>query len=127
MSPDSYLDVQRLFSTFPNSWPGFGLLVLRFATGVSLATAAQVAADFAGAASWLAQCVVDGVATLICIGLWTPTAAIIAAAIQILVMIAGRQFNVSLVVFAALGASLAMLGPGAWSVDARLFGRKRIL
>ncbi|MDQ1472597.1 MAG: putative oxidoreductase [Bryobacterales bacterium] len=26
----------------------------------------------------------------------------------------------------ALGASLAMLGPGAWSVDARLFGRKRI-
>ncbi|HEX8765158.1 MAG TPA: hypothetical protein VF740_08355 [Candidatus Acidoferrum sp.] len=27
---------------------------------------------------------------------------------------------------AVLGASLAMLGPGAWSVDARLFGRKRI-
>ena len=26
----------------------------------------------------------------------------------------------------ALGAALAMLGPGAWSVDARLFGRKRI-
>jgi uncharacterized membrane protein YphA (DoxX/SURF4 family) len=27
---------------------------------------------------------------------------------------------------AALGVSLVMLGPGAWSVDARLFGRKRI-
>ena len=26
----------------------------------------------------------------------------------------------------ALGAALAMLGPGAWSVDALLFGRKRI-
>jgi hypothetical protein len=25
-----------------------------------------------------------------------------------------------------LGVTLAMLGPGAWSVDARLFGRKRI-
>jgi hypothetical protein len=25
-----------------------------------------------------------------------------------------------------LGISLAMLGPGAWSVDALLFGRKRI-
>jgi putative oxidoreductase len=25
-----------------------------------------------------------------------------------------------------MGAALAMLGPGAWSVDARLFGRKRI-
>ena len=26
----------------------------------------------------------------------------------------------------ALGVVLAMLGPGAWSLDARLFGRKRI-
>jgi uncharacterized membrane protein YphA (DoxX/SURF4 family) len=25
-----------------------------------------------------------------------------------------------------IGLSVAMLGPGAWSVDARLFGRKRI-
>jgi hypothetical protein len=25
-----------------------------------------------------------------------------------------------------IGLSLAMLGPGAWSIDARLFGRKRI-
>jgi hypothetical protein len=27
---------------------------------------------------------------------------------------------------AAMGVSLVMLGPGAWSVDALLFGRKRI-
>jgi putative oxidoreductase len=30
------------------------------------------------------------------------------------------------ILLAILGAGLAMLGPGAWSVDARLFGRKRI-
>jgi len=30
------------------------------------------------------------------------------------------------VVLAVLGVSLAMIGPGAWSVDARLFGRKQI-
>jgi hypothetical protein len=30
------------------------------------------------------------------------------------------------ILLAALGAGLAMIGPGAWSVDARLFGRKRI-
>jgi hypothetical protein len=30
------------------------------------------------------------------------------------------------VIVASIGLSLAMLGPGAWSVDARLFGRKRI-
>jgi uncharacterized membrane protein YphA (DoxX/SURF4 family) len=27
---------------------------------------------------------------------------------------------------AVLAISVAMLGPGAWSVDARLFGRKRL-
>ena len=30
------------------------------------------------------------------------------------------------IMLAVLAASLAMVGPGAWSIDARLFGRKRI-
>jgi len=30
------------------------------------------------------------------------------------------------IVQAVLGAVVAMVGPGAWSIDARLFGRKRI-
>jgi putative oxidoreductase len=114
--------VQRLFSTFPNSWPGIGLLILRFATGLSLA-----AVDLADTASVLARYVAGGVAVLIWIGLWTPLAAVAAAAIQIIVIILGQQFNLSLLVFVALGLSLAMLGPGAWSFDARLFGRKRII
>jgi hypothetical protein len=31
------------------------------------------------------------------------------------------------VIQAVLGAALAMVGPGAWSIDARLFGRKHIV
>lgn len=31
------------------------------------------------------------------------------------------------IVLAAVAVSVAMLGPGAWSVDARLFGRKRFV
>jgi hypothetical protein len=34
---------------------------------------------------------------------------------------AGRVIPILL---ATLGATLAMIGPGAWSIDARLFGRK---
>jgi putative oxidoreductase len=30
------------------------------------------------------------------------------------------------IVLALLGSTLAMIGPGAWSIDARLFGRKHI-
>ena len=30
------------------------------------------------------------------------------------------------IILGAFGAMLAMVGPGAWSIDARLFGRKRI-
>jgi hypothetical protein len=119
--------MQRLFSTFPNSWPGLGLLILRFAAGLSLAAEAHVASDLAGAASVLARFAVDGVAVLIWIGLWTPLAAVASTAIQILVTIFGQRFDLSVLVFAAVGLSMAMLGPGAWSFDARLFGRKRIM
>jgi putative oxidoreductase len=64
---------------------------------------------------------------MIWIGLWTPLAAVAGSATQVILMIFGHRFELSLVVFAAVGLSLAMLGPGAWSFDARLFGRKRIL
>jgi hypothetical protein len=101
-------------------------LILRFATGLSLAAVAHVAGDLAGTASLLARCVVDGVAVLIWIGLWTPLAAVTGTAIQVIVTF-GHQFDLSLLVFAAVGLSLALLGPGAWSFDARLFGRKRIM
>jgi putative oxidoreductase len=119
--------VQRLFSTFPNSWPGLGLFILRFAAGLSLATVAHAVGDLADTVSLLARLGVGGVAVLIWIGLWTPLAAVAGALIQIAMIILGRQFNLTLLIFAAAGLSLAMLGPGAWSIDARLFGRKRII
>jgi putative oxidoreductase len=119
--------VQRLFSTFPNSWPGLGLLILRFATGLSLADVASAADDLAGTVSLLARCVVGGLAVFIWIGLWTPLAALAGAAIQIMVITLGHRSDLSLLVFAVMGLSLVMLGPGAWSFDARLFGRKRII
>jgi hypothetical protein len=119
--------VQRLFSTFPNSWPGLGLLILRLATGFSLAAVTPVTWDLADTANLLDRCLVGGLVLLLSIGLWTPIAAVAAAAIQIGTMSLAHQFNPSSVVTAAVCLALAMLGPGAWSLDARLFGRKRIL
>jgi putative oxidoreductase len=119
--------VQRLFSTFPNSWPGLGLLILRLAAGFSLAAAAHPTGDLANTAHWLERCLVGSVVVLLWIGLWTPIAAIAETAIQIALFSIVQRFDPFLVVAAALGLALAMLGPGAWSLDARLFGRKRIV
>jgi putative oxidoreductase len=120
------LGVQRLFSTFPNSLPGMGLLILRFAAGFSLAAVAHGSGDFGTTANLPARCLIDGVMVLLWIGLWTPIAAVVGTGIQIAILGLGQRFDASAAVAAALGLALAMLGPGAWSVDARLFGRKRI-
>jgi uncharacterized membrane protein YphA (DoxX/SURF4 family) len=121
------LKVQRLFSTFPNSWPGAGLLILRFAAGFSLVGVGTMLGDLGDTAALFLRCALLVVAVLLWIGLATPVAGIVDAAIQVGVMILDKRYDSSSMVAAALGFALAMLGPGAWSLDARVFGRKRIV
>jgi putative oxidoreductase len=119
--------VQRLFSTFPHAWPGTGLLLLRLAAGSPLiidaihgllrphdvaAVAAQLGAIAAGA------CMVAGV--------WTPVAGALQVFIELWNLLSQTGTERSAVLLGAMAASVMMLGPGAWSVDARRFGRKRI-
>jgi len=68
--------------------------------------------------------VVAGIFLLV--GLWTPVVGILVAIVEVWIvfMVAGDP-SVPLML-ATIGAALAMIGPGAWSVDARLFGRKHI-
>jgi hypothetical protein len=47
--------------------------------------------------------------------------------LQISIVGLGQELNTESLVYAALGLGLAMLGPGCWSLDSRLFGRKRIV
>ena len=103
------------------------MLILRLATGFSLAVAAHSTGDVATGVHLLQRCLIDGVVVLLWIGLWTPIAAVAQTAIQVAFVSLGHQVGSAAAVAAALGLALAMLGPGAWSVDARLFGRKRIV
>jgi uncharacterized membrane protein YphA (DoxX/SURF4 family) len=59
-----------------------------------------------------------GGAFFLILGLWTP----VAGALIALDELDGHWTHLFL---AVLTAGVAMLGPGAWSIDARLFGRKR--
>ena len=63
---------------------------------------------------------------LLIAGLWTPIAGVLLAIIEIWSAFTYPHDPWNYFLLGTLGAALAMLGPGAWSVDARLFGWKRI-
>jgi len=63
---------------------------------------------------------------LLLLGLWTPLAGIIVAMSELVMVISHRADPWICIVLAVLGTTLAMIGPGAWSIDARLFGRKEV-
>jgi putative oxidoreductase len=60
------------------------------------------------------------------VGLWTPLAGTLLATIEMWIAFSSSADAWPAIMLATLGASLAMIGPGAWSIDARLFGRRHI-
>ena len=60
-------------------------------------------------------------------GLWTPVAGMLAGMVQAWIAFTQPGTQLLAIVLAGLGISLAMIGPGAWSIDAQLYGRKQIL
>jgi len=123
--------LQRLFSTFAYGWPGIGLLLLRLLTAAFLIHFGIASVlEAAPLATTALQIIGAGAGILLLAGLWTPVAGTLAVIVKGWIAIS-RVLSHSgdpwiPIVQAALGAVLAMVGPGAWSIDARLFGRKRI-
>jgi len=73
------------------------------------------------------QLIAAGAAALLLVGFWTPLAGVLMAIAELCLVFSHTANDPWMhILLGTLGASLAMLGPGAWSVDARLFGRKRI-
>ena len=67
-----------------------------------------------------------GAGILLIVGLWTPIVGTSIALIEIWKVLTLTGDKWVWLLFGTAGAALAMLGPGLWSIDARLFGWKRI-
>ena len=119
--------MRRLFSTFARGWPGLGLLVMRLVGGTAF-VARAVATLHSGPSNAVAAAAVLAIAAglFLLAGLWTPIAGSLVAAIAIWFAFAHAEDPLASVLLATIGAALALIGPGAWSIDARLFGWKRI-
>ena len=119
--------MRRLYSTFATGLPGAGLLIMRLVAGTVLIVRAVMGLSGALAIGPAPLLVFQiGLGLLLLAGLWTPVAGTLGAIIAVwrLVSQVGEPWIQILV--ATLGVSLALLGPGVWSIDARLFGWKRV-
>ena len=119
--------MRRLYSTFAGGWPGAGLLLMRVVVGSALATRASAMLwNDPPITKTIMSAVLAGCGILLIPGLWTPVAGALIALVETwqLMTISGDHW-VPLLLGTIAGA-LAMLGPGLWSVDARLFGWKRV-
>jgi putative oxidoreductase len=119
--------LQRLFSMFPNGWPGRGLLLLRIVAGSLLIHDGIV--GLMGAPqreSVTLEVIAASAGIFLLAGLWTPIAGALVAATELWIALSGTDRLRGTIMLAAMGAAIAVLGPGAFSIDALLFGRKRL-
>lgn len=130
--------LQRLFSTFPGGWPGLGLLLLRAAVGINvIINGGGYLVDLKGPT--LVRAVLGLLAVAIgaslLIGFVTPVAGILASLGGVGIALSWIPKPASSVLLATptilflvvIAIAIVFVGPGAFSLDARLFGRREII
>lgn len=119
--------VQRLFSMFPPGLPGLALLLLRASVAIALLLDAY--GHRAALPDWVHVLVIL-ISLVVSVGYLTPIVAAVALACHAFIWLSASAdlgAAVTALVFALNALALALLGPGAYSLDARRFGRRLVV
>jgi hypothetical protein len=118
--------VQRLYSMFPTGRPGVALLLLR--VGMSVWLLDGVGGPVARFAMPWGLLLLWAIALALWLGFLTPVVTLLYVAIEIGSSMSGAGAPQAMHACTILDAvALSLLGPGAYSLDARLFGRRQIV
>lgn len=137
--------MQKSYSTFPGGRFGIGLLILRMAAGIAAGCFGVVILSslepftknqFSSLGHLILGLLLVAGGILMVLGLMTPFVSIALAACELTAAVvrpvpaeALEKFDFGptlLVLLASVAAALVLLGPGALSIDARLYGHQRI-
>jgi uncharacterized membrane protein YphA (DoxX/SURF4 family) len=129
--------LSRLFFAFPGGWPGVALLLLRAVLGVVILAEGgfYIAEPKPAPADWLMGLSALAAGALLLIGLATPIAGAVVAAgavgvgFSLLPACVPTLFDsrISFIFGLTMVFAIIGLGPGAFSMDARMFGRREII
>lgn len=129
--------LQKLFFTFPDGWQGLGLIVVRITVALNILfrAAQELGLNVPSSTSGFAAMLSVLIGVFLFLGFLTPIAGASASLAAFFVTISrwaevnwAKQFSASdSISLAAISFALVLMGPGAFSVDSRLFGRRQII
>ena len=132
------MQLHRLFSAFPGGFPGVGLLLLRVVVAATLVGHGILCLLSSDRMTFLVSVsfgllLLSGLCLLI--GFLTPILSLLAFLESLgiafswfpLQLLSPFESKLAIAPIIAIAAAIALLGPGAFSLDARLFGWKEIV